>query len=219
MAEPMYWRIAQELRQEIESSHLRAGEQLPTELELRVRFGASRNTIRDAIKWLTSCGLVETRPGQGTFVVERIAPFVTTLSVDSESGLGGGEGQAALAEVRAKLRPAESDMPMVEMQVASGNIATRLRVPEGTPVVTRSQRRYIGGTPWSLQSSFYPRSLAREDDGRVQVSEIFRTAYRAASREDDDGPVPFRLTVSVFPTDRNEFLINLGEVPGSDGHD
>ena len=68
MTTPMYRRIAQELRQQIKSGHLGPGEQLPTELELGERYEASRNTVRDAIKWLTAGGLVETRPGQGTFV-------------------------------------------------------------------------------------------------------------------------------------------------------
>ena len=92
MADPMYRIIADELRQQIESGLLPPGGQLPTELELRDRFSASRNTIRDAVKLLISLGLVETRPGQGTFVTERIDPFVTTLSADADAGFGGGEG-------------------------------------------------------------------------------------------------------------------------------
>jgi GntR family transcriptional regulator len=259
MTEPMYWRIAQELRQEIESGHPRPGEQLPTELELRDRYDASRNTVRDAIKWLTNRQLVETRPGQGTFVVQKIEPFVTTLSADSETGLGGGEGEAAFAEINARHRTPGIDPPLVEIKKASGNIAAQLRVPEGTSLVSRHQRRYIDGTPWSLQTSFYPMDLVRQgaeqlidaegipggtveyltatlgiiqvgyrdrivvrppngaearffrlpDDGRVYVFEIFRTGFH----EDDDGPIPFRLTVSVFPTDRNQFVINAGRVP------
>ena len=81
MVDPMYRRIADDLRRQIESGELPRGAQLPTELELRDSYEASRNTIRDAIKWLITRGLVETRPGQGTFVIERIIPFVTTLSV------------------------------------------------------------------------------------------------------------------------------------------
>ena len=95
MPEPMYRHIAEDLRAQIESGALARGSQLPTELELRERYEASRNTVRDAMKWLMNLGLVETRPGQGTFVVEKIDPFVTTLvtdvnplSSDKETGLG-----------------------------------------------------------------------------------------------------------------------------------
>jgi GntR family transcriptional regulator len=97
MAEPMYRKIAQDLREQIESGLIAPGEQLPTELVLRDRYGASRNTVRDAVKWLMTRGLVETRPGQGTFAVKRLEPFVTTLTADPESGLGGGEGGSALS--------------------------------------------------------------------------------------------------------------------------
>ena len=80
MAEPMYWRIAQDLRHEIEGGELRPGQQLPTEQELREKYGASRNTVRDAMKWLMSRALVDSRPGQGTFVSEQPDAFITTLS-------------------------------------------------------------------------------------------------------------------------------------------
>ena len=74
MADPMYRQIADDLRRQIEDGELAPGSQLPTELELREKYNASRNTIRDAIKWLITRGLVETRPGQGTFVVAEITP-------------------------------------------------------------------------------------------------------------------------------------------------
>ena len=73
-ADPMYRQIAEDLRRKIEAGELPRGAQLPTEIELREQYNASRNTVRDAIKWLITRGLVETRPGQGTFVVEKITP-------------------------------------------------------------------------------------------------------------------------------------------------
>ena len=86
MANPMYRQIAEDLREQIESGQLEPGQQLRTELELREHYNASRNTVRDAIKWLTNLGLVETKPGQGTFVVQKIDPFVTTLTGDPRTG-------------------------------------------------------------------------------------------------------------------------------------
>jgi len=80
MPDPKYRVIADDLRRMIESGELAGGEQLPTEIELMEQYEASRNTIRDAIKLLSSRREVEARPGQGTFVVERINPIVTTLT-------------------------------------------------------------------------------------------------------------------------------------------
>jgi len=256
----MYRRIAQELRQQIKSGHPGPGEQLPTELELGERYEASRNTVRDAIKWLTANGLVETRPGQGTFVRPRITPFVTTLSMDPETGLGGGEGNAAFAEVRGRGREPSASLPRVTVQLAVGNIAARLRVPDGTQVVGRYQERFIDETPWSLQTTYYPMDLVTQgamrlisaesipegtvtylhrtigltqvgyrdrimvrspdetesrffdlpDDGRIPVCTIIRTGYRAGH----EGPVPFRVTYTTLPADRNQMVVNAGMVPG-----
>jgi GntR family transcriptional regulator len=257
---PMYRRIAQELRQQIKSGHPGPGEQLPTELELGERYEASRNTVRDAIKWLTANGLVETKPGQGTFVRPRITPFVTTLSMDPETGLGGGEGNAAFAEVRERGREPSASLPRVTVQLAVGNIAARLRVPDGTQVVGRYQERFIDETPWSLQTTYYPMDLVTQgamrlisaesipegtvtylhrtigltqvgyrdrimvrspdetesrffdlpDDGRIPVCTIIRTGYRAGH----EGPVPFRVTYTALPADRNQMVVNSGTVPG-----
>lgn len=263
MPEPIYRRIAEDLRQEIESGTLAPGSQLPTEIELRDKYEASRNTIRDAVKWLMSRGLVETRPGQGTFVVEKYEPFVTTLSgdwqTDSDSGLGGGEGPAAFKEVEDRYRTWRASTPKVEIQLASGNVASRLRLPEGTAVISRHLERYIDGKPWSMQTSYYPMALSEgarrlleasdigqgavkyleetlgmkqvgyrdrvlvrppdenevkffrlPDDGRIPVIVLLRTGF---AESPDGPPTSFRLTETVFPSDRNQFVINAGEVP------
>ena len=156
MANPMYRQIAEDLRQRIVSGELAPGSQLPTELELRERFNASRNTVRDAIKWLTNLGLVATRPGQGTFVVEKIDPFVTKLSGNPKTGFGGGEGTSYLSEVSEGNRKPTTSRIRVEIQEAAPDIAEKLGKPAGSVVVSRHEKRYIDGTPWSLQTSFYP---------------------------------------------------------------
>src|SRR5215469_2766252 len=99
MAQPMYQQIAEDLRKQIDSGALERGGQLPTELELRERYQASRNTIRDAIKRLISLGLVETKPGQGTFVTQEMDPFVTTLTGSPDHRLGGDEEIATLSAI------------------------------------------------------------------------------------------------------------------------
>src|SRR5689334_17088832 len=104
MPDPMWRRIAEDLRQKIESGELgKDGAALPSEIELRDRYDASRNTIRDAMKWLTTRGLVVARPGQGTFVRQSIDPFVTQLSSDV-TGTQGGEGAAYASEVKERKR-------------------------------------------------------------------------------------------------------------------
>jgi GntR family transcriptional regulator len=248
----MYQQIADDLQKQIDSGTLGRGSQLPTELELREQYNASRNTIRDAIKRLTGQGLVETRPGQGTFVTMKVDPFVTQLTADPRVGFGGGEGATYLSQVSAEHRKPFATTPKVEVQTPETVIVGRLRVPPGTQVVSRHQQRYIDDVPWSLQTSFYPmdfitrgatRLLMAEDlaDGTVRyladtlgikqigyrdwitargpddteqkffgishdstVFEIFRTAF-------DQNKTPMRVTVTVFPTDRNQFIVDVGD--------
>lgn len=256
MPEPLYRRIADSLEEQIEAGEILPGAKLPTELELRETYRASRNTVRDAVRWLTVRGLVETWPGQGTFVRQKTEPFVTTLSADPETGLGGGEGEAYMNEVRLQGRKPHASKPRVEILQASGVAAEELEIPDGTSVVSRHQERFIDGLPFSLQTSYYPMSLvdagavrlleatpiepgtsrylaaalgieqsryrdritvrarnSAEADfftlpasGRVSVFETLRTAFDAEA-------TPFRLTVSVYAADRNEFAVFTGRVP------
>ena len=159
MAGPLYLRIAEELRRKIDSGQLKPGSQLPTEDELIELHHASRNTVRGAIRQLTTRGLVNTQHGKGTFVSERVNPIVTTLTTDPETGRGGGEGVVYTAEVAASGRNATTDGLTVEIQKAKRAVASALRIPEGTDVISRNEQRFVDGRPWSLQTSFYPRDL------------------------------------------------------------
>lgn len=254
--QPLYHQIAEALREKIESGQLERGSQLPTELELRDMYGASRNTIRDAIKRLTSQGLVETRQGQGTYVTRIIDPFVTLRSPDPEIGVSGAGEESAtyLSRVNEQHRKAQTSAPKIEVMPCPREIALRLRITPGDQVISRHQVRYIDEIPWLLQTSFYPwqlltagasRLLMAEDieEGTVKylaetlhleqvgyqdwvtargpdnneqaffglphdaaIFEVFRIGF-------DQYQTPMRVTVTVYPVDRNQLVFNFGDVP------
>ena len=191
-------------------------------------------------------------------------PYVTTLTADPR-GPGGditvtaqyGEGAADRPE-GIERSITSSTIPQVEIQRASADVASPLRIAEGSQVVSRHQKRYVDETPWSLQTTFYPmgfvlqgasqlieavdiqpgtvsylaetlglRQTAYRDwitvrapdateahffnlpqDGRIAIFEIFRIAF-------DQTGTPMRLTISAYPTDRNQFIINVGDMPDS----
>ncbi|MGD0374333.1 MAG: GntR family transcriptional regulator [Streptosporangiaceae bacterium] len=202
MAEqPLYRQIAEDLRQKIESGAVARGSQLPTELELREQHNASRNTIRDAVKWLITRGLVETRPGQGTFVVEKIDPYVTELS----SGSGGGESAVYESEVAAQSRTPRTTVPRVEVQQAWGVIAAELGLAEGSMVVSRHQQRFIDDRLWSLQTSFYPMRFLEQGATRLIRAENMQPGavkYIADTLGVEE--VGYRDTITVRSPDMNE---------------
>lgn len=52
------------------------GDRLPTEMELARSLGVGRGSVREAVKMLTSLGVLEIRRGEGTFVAESPSPSV-----------------------------------------------------------------------------------------------------------------------------------------------
>jgi len=167
MPDPLYRQIAEDLRQQIESGQLAPGSQLRTELELREHYDASRNTIRDAVKVLITRGLVATRPGQGTFVIEKIKPFA--IALDSTTAGFGEDSAAYKTEVKARRRNPTLSDPRIEIQPAS--IAPELQLDQAAMVVSRHQQRFIDGIPWSLQTSFYPMRFVERGASQIIVAQ------------------------------------------------
>ena len=114
--------------------------------------------MRDAIKRLTNLGLVETKPGQGTFVVQKINPFVTTLTGDARTG----QGRTSKLPVAGEQGEQGADFSpvQVEIQEASEEIPRALEIPMRAEVISRHERRFIDGSPWSMQTSHYPMEFA-----------------------------------------------------------
>src|SRR4051795_12939798 len=76
-----YEQIAERLAQDIRSGLLAPGERLPSERELARALEVSRASVRGAIGALQVQGVVETRPGAGTFVAA--APPAAELAHDA----------------------------------------------------------------------------------------------------------------------------------------
>lgn len=62
-------RLTDQLRGLIRERRLGIGDALPTERELEDRFGASRNTIREALQVLKAYGMIEVRPKVGAIII------------------------------------------------------------------------------------------------------------------------------------------------------
>lgn len=60
--------IIEQIVTKIRDGELRSGDRLPPERGLIEMLNVSRSSVREALKGLAAMGLVETRPGKGTFV-------------------------------------------------------------------------------------------------------------------------------------------------------
>jgi GntR family transcriptional regulator len=159
LAQPKYHQIADQLRGQIASGALAPGQRLPSEPDLAAQYEASRNTVRLAIALLTNQGLVESRQGLGTFVHEAAKPFTALLSRVKTAP----DEQHASAGLPV-VSPVADDSEMVRLVVETGEadpeVAEKLGIRAGDPVVIRHSQYYIGDVPWQLISSYYPSDLA-----------------------------------------------------------
>lgn len=68
MSAPLTEAAIQQMRTMIASGQLQPGSRLPPEAELSVALGASRNTVREAVRALVTARVLDVRRGDGTFV-------------------------------------------------------------------------------------------------------------------------------------------------------
>src|SRR3954469_12096092 len=66
----IYEEIVRQIKGMIGEGRLKSGDQLPPERDLAEKFLVSRTSVREALRALESVGLIEIRPGEGTFVRE-----------------------------------------------------------------------------------------------------------------------------------------------------
>jgi DNA-binding GntR family transcriptional regulator len=116
---PLYRRLVGALRSEIQSGVHPVGGLLPTEAELRARFGVSRHTVREALRQLKDEGLIASRQGAGS----------TVLRAD------GGERfvheVASIADLIAYAEELKYQVDSSAMVVADAGLAAQLDCPLG----------------------------------------------------------------------------------------
>jgi GntR family transcriptional regulator len=176
MADPKYQQIADRLREQIASGALKPGERLPSEPDLVREFEASRNTVRLALALLTNQGLVVTRQGLGTFVLEPARPFTALLSRVKVSP-SGHHVSTALPVVGSADGEPETVRRLVERVPASASVAEKLEIERGDPVVIRRSLQNLGDVPWLLINSYFPMDLA-SGTALEQAGEIERGSIR-----------------------------------------
>jgi DNA-binding GntR family transcriptional regulator len=134
---PLYFQVAHQLEQAIESGELPPGSRLDNEIALAEELGLSRPTMRQAIQYLVDKGLLVRKRGVGTHVARarvRRPVGLTSLFDDLVSS-----GQQPTTTVLSH-----------SVDAASGVVASALEVPEGTPVVTLERLRRTRGEPLAL---------------------------------------------------------------------
>jgi GntR family transcriptional regulator len=141
---PLYYQLAERLRERIRSGDLAAGDQLPADRELAEQAGISRMTARQAIAYLVREGSLLVKPGIGTFVAE------PKLAYDALHLLG-------FTEETMRLGGAVTSRVLEQSLVEpSPPVAIALSLKPGDVAVKIVRLRSTGETPVLLETSFVP---------------------------------------------------------------
>jgi len=70
---PPYLQVVQQVKQALRLGVLAVGDQLPTVKEVVATLAINPNTVLKAYRELEHDGLIDSRPGQGTFVLRTLA--------------------------------------------------------------------------------------------------------------------------------------------------
>ena len=144
---PLYYQLAELLKDQIGSGELKPGVQLPSERELSERTAISRMTVRQALAYLVREGVLAVKPGIGTFVA---APKLTHdalhLSGFTEEAMR--QGGSAQSRVLAQ-----------EIACPSLRLAASLQLQPAALVIKIVRVRFLDDTPLLLETSFIPAKL------------------------------------------------------------
>lgn len=88
--------VASQLLELIRDGTLREGQKLPTETELKKRFGVGRSTVREALNGLVLIRAIEVRHGQGAFVLPGMAAGASADHGSLDSAIRAGVTQELL---------------------------------------------------------------------------------------------------------------------------
>ncbi|GIF45553.1 TetR family transcriptional regulator [Asanoa ferruginea] len=148
--EAPYRRIAAEIRERIARGDLGPGDRIPSTREITRDWGVAMATATKVINTLREAGLVETRSGAGSVVIERSGPGVDTVVEHGISARAGGFHGSATPRLRRS-----GDTELTRERIVRSAIAiadaeglsmlTMRRVAADLGVATMSLYRHVPG--------------------------------------------------------------------------
>ena len=152
--------VADALRRAIADETYRPGDQLPSENQLAAQHGASRQTVRRALRELRLRGLITSQQGKGGFV--RVPPSVAVTLTAANYNRHQSEGQSGF---NAQVREQGCTPRQVIIEIASvpapPEAAERLRLAAGTAILMRHLQLMVDDQPAQLVKAYYdPRLVA-----------------------------------------------------------
>ncbi|NJB68143.1 GntR family transcriptional repressor for pyruvate dehydrogenase complex [Desulfobaculum xiamenense] len=201
----VYEAIVERISGLLASGELAPGDRLPPERRLAEVFGVSRSSVREAIRVLSEQGVLESRPGSGTYVAHnRRGEFIAGLA---DSIAAGRRRLREMLEVRLLLEP---HMAGMAARNATGDDVAALRD------ILDAQRAEVatGGTGGSSDALFHER-LSRMC-GNALLAELTDRMRDVLDEVRDDGLVTAeRSEASLAAHGRILDAVESGDVQGA----
>ncbi|MGE7439327.1 GntR family transcriptional regulator [Kitasatospora sp. NPDC001175] len=157
LGRPAYLRLADALRAEILSGSRGPGSKMPSIADLCREHGLSEQPVRQALRVLTTEGLIEGRPGSGTYV--RVRPDKTRMA----RGRYRAPGSPFAAESAARgVEPSWSGSS--QKTYATASLAARLGIVTGDPIMQTQYVFRADGEPVQLATSWEPLAITEHTD-------------------------------------------------------
>lgn len=143
---PVQQRAHDLVRHLIQELGMSSGDRIPSERDLAERFGISRMTVRKALSAMVASGQLERRGTAGTYIPEPVV--VRPLSKRVSTAISEVVGQ------RGKQPGAR--LLFFEQAKADANVARRLQLEDGAPVIVIKRLRLSDGVPFCVETSYLP---------------------------------------------------------------
>ncbi|MBK8798346.1 MAG: GntR family transcriptional regulator [Anaerolineales bacterium] len=143
---PLYYQIAEQLKEQIATGELASGSRLPSERELSEQTGVSRMTVRQALNYLQRDGLLAVRQGVGAFVAQDKHTY------DALHLLGFSRRSLARRQRRVSCVGTSGLSPPTR-------VAQQLAVDEHCKTVKIMRVRRVNQEPMLLETSYIPSPL------------------------------------------------------------
>ncbi len=162
---PLYQQVRERLTQRIATGQWRAGDMVPSEIQIAADLGVSQGTVRKALDEMTSANLLVRRQGRGTFVTThdetRILFQFFKLKLDTG----------------AHLFP-ESEVLGVTVAPTSVLEAEKLAIPAAASVIRIRRKRSLAGRSVIVETIVLPLSLF----GGMECEDIPNNLYDTFAR-------------------------------------
>lgn len=167
-ATPLYLQLKNEIKHNIRNGILKAGEQLPSEAQMKEQYGVSRVTIRNAMAELEAEHYIVKIQGKGSFVAQseipRLPIGITSFSED-----------AKMQGIRLRSRVVECGLHPVSTDVDT----EFFNLQKGDSIMMVKRVRYADKVPICIEENHFPCSLRSLEGENLSGSlyEVLETKY------------------------------------------